>query len=613
MVLHCKKERGSVVRKIIVLLLTLFMLSSAVLPVGAVTPTPQVLSLATAREAIAAAVGKDTPGAAVVLLERGELLMCEGFGYADLFAKTLVMPDTVFELGDLSSLFVTLTALSLADEGTLSLDTDIAKYLPADFMRELDLSYPVTVRQLLDGSAGFGGRTFDIWYDSDAYAFASLEEALLADVPEQIAMPGRVYVCSPFGVTLAAFVLEAVTGKDYITLATERVLAPLGMTATHLNTDEKTEASFAVGYERVEGGFQGDGRGRSFAGLYPALGAVSSAADLSGLLSWLLDGTSEKILRATTKRALLEMLTDGVFARNAFGFTAGSGFGGVGKSTCFGAALCIDAASGGACLVLANTRDASLLALPQALFGGRSLLGTLPEGELPALSSFAGKYGSAAHRSDTLVGKLANINAYFVAQENEDGTITFLDMRLTQIAPGVFANADGDIRRPVVQFLMSNGGEVEMVVTHDGRELLPLSVWQAGPLALLLFGLLVLLSAWFVLMGVWRIAAFIVARRRSEYPPMFITVLPDISTAFVSALVLITVLVAYTAGAAALSSFYFTMSVLVLLFGIPALAMMLLLFLGTIPDRTQHHRVAITAVMFLTLAFLTSFFGVSII
>ena len=599
-------------KRIGALLLALLLLVGIALPIAA-EGTPADPSVAAARGAIAASVGTDTAGASVVLFDSGELLMCEGFGYADLFAKTLVMPDTVFELGDLSSLFVTLTALSLADEGTLSLDTDIAKYLPADFMRELDLSYPVTVRQLLDGSAGFGGRTFDIWYDSDAYAFASLEEALLADVPEQIVMPGRVHTYSPFGVTLTALVLEAVTGKDYAALAHERVLTPLGMTATYLNTNEDTNAPFAVGYETVEGGFGSDGRGRSFAGLYPALGAVSSATDLSKLLSWLLDGASNDVLRTTTKKMLFQTLTDGVFARNAFGFTAGSGFGGVGASPRFGAALCLDATRGGACLVLANAPNAALLALPQTLFGEKTVSGTLPEGELPALSTFAGRYGSAQNESSTLVGKLANIKSYFVAEENEDGTLTFLDMRLCQIAPGVFANADGDTAVPVVQFLMSNSGEVEIVLTHDGRELLPLSPWHAGSLALLLFGLLVLLAAWFVLMGVYRICAFVLARRRSEYPPMFITVLPDISTALVSVLVLITVLVAYTAGTAVLSSFYFTMGVLVLLFGIPALAMMLLLFLGTIPDRTQHHRVAITAVMLLALVFLVSFFGVSII
>lgn len=614
MVLHCKKERGSVVRKIIVLLLTLFMLSSAVLPVGAVTPTPQVLSLATAREAIAAAVGKDTPGAAVVLLERGELLMCEGFGYADLATESLVVPNTVFELGEISSLFVTLTALSLSSEGVLALDTDIAKYLPSDFMKKLSLTYPVTMRQLLAGGGGFGGRSFDVWFDSVAYTFTSLEEALLADVPTQIAIPGSAYSYSPFGITLAAFVLEAVTGKNYQDLATERVLAPLGMSATHLVTDERTEAPFAVGYTLAQGGgFATNGRGRSFAGLYPALGAVSSATDLSKLLLWLVDASDTRVLDVNVKNALFTLVREDVFPRNAFGFTEGGGFGIQATTAGFSASLSVDVVSRSAALVIANANDTALTALPNILFGVEAPRGTLPEGELPALSVFCGNYSLPNGEGRTLVGKLQNLFRYVTVSENEDGTLLFLDTRLRQIAPGVFANADSDTDLPVLQFLLDSEGNVKAIVTAQGELLSPLDSYRAGKLALLLFFLLLLLAAWFVLMGFYRVLAFAAARRRSEYPPSFVTILPDISTALVSLLVLISVLVAYSGGTAVLSSFYFTMGVLILLVGILALGTLLLAFLGTIPNRAYHHRVAITAVMFLAMALLVSFFSVSII
>ena len=189
-------------KKRIVLTLVLVLVLACVLPVVAAAVAPANAAVATAQTAAASAVGTDTPGAAIVLYESGVLQMADGFGYADLDTRVLITPDTVFEIGDFSALFVAAAALKLADGGRLSLDADIATYLPERFIGKLDLTYPVTARQLLQGRAGFGGRLFDISFEKPEHGFESLEEALLADVPTQIIAPDTVSHYTPFGIAL---------------------------------------------------------------------------------------------------------------------------------------------------------------------------------------------------------------------------------------------------------------------------------------------------------------------------------------------------------------------------------------------------------------------------
>ena len=110
---------------------------------------PQHTGIARVTSAVQACVGTDTPGAAVVLFENGTRILYEGYGYADVSARTLVTAQSSFELGEISSLFVALAVQKLADAGALELDRDVAYYLPADFMEKLGLAHRLTLNDLL--------------------------------------------------------------------------------------------------------------------------------------------------------------------------------------------------------------------------------------------------------------------------------------------------------------------------------------------------------------------------------------------------------------------------------------------------------------------------------
>lgn len=601
------------IKRTVACLLAVTLLAVVVLPVAAAPATPLDASVARIEEAVAAGVGVDTAGAAVVLLKNKTTVMADGFGYADLETRVLVTPDTVFEIGDLSALFVAASALLLWDAGKLDLGADIATYLPEKLVKDLALSYPVTTRQLLTGYAGFGGRVLDVSFDKDSYRFESLEEALLADVPQQVTVPGTVFAYSRFGIALAALVIEHASGMAYESYVKEHLLAPLGMTDTVLElTADTVLEKPAVGYRMTDNGvFVTDtGRYRTYAGLYPATGAASTAADLARFFGWLLcEGEAplpqvgaHLLEAAAWTYAPTAMVLRGCGA--VYSLDTDTRF--------FGASLAFDRQKGELMLVLTNTAQNTLLSLPQTTFTGAALPLPLPEGEPLNVKDLTGTYLSTRGEARTLVGRLQANATRATVSANDDGTIEFLGMRLTQIARGAFADASGDISRPVVQFLLNAEGEVTAIVTAEGESYTPLPFYYSRVPAALLLGALAVLAAYFVLSGIFCLARYL-SDWYSGKDVRLLHILPDLLACLLGVLVAIQLLVVYNVGTAAISSAYLAMQILVLLAAIGAVVSYLAAFVFTVLDRKLHKRVAYTAILLLVFLFLICLFGLTVI
>ena len=97
----------------------------------------------------------DGPGAAVIVTENGRTVYVRGRGLADVAAGRPIAPDTVFRLGSITKQFTAAVILQLANEGRLSLDDPLSRFLP---------DYPApgagaTVRQLLNHTVGIQSYT----------------------------------------------------------------------------------------------------------------------------------------------------------------------------------------------------------------------------------------------------------------------------------------------------------------------------------------------------------------------------------------------------------------------------------------------------------------------
>ena len=224
----------------LVILLTIISLFIPMLSTYAATEkyTPSGISFSELESQIDAVVAKHlgiaTPGAAVVVVHDGEIIFSKGYGYADIENNIMVDPaTTIFDFASVGKLFVWVSAKQLVDKGLLDLDTDIATYLPADFNRHLNLKYPVTMRDLMNHSAGFEQTAFDITADVLATDnLISLQEALENSTPKQFFPPGKASNYSNYGVALAAYVVSCITGLDYADYERENIFLRSGMMNT---------------------------------------------------------------------------------------------------------------------------------------------------------------------------------------------------------------------------------------------------------------------------------------------------------------------------------------------------------------------------------------------
>ncbi|MBL0156619.1 MAG: beta-lactamase family protein [Bryobacterales bacterium] len=183
-----------------------------------------------------------TPGCAVGVAERGTVVLTAGYGMADLERNVAITPETVFESGSVAKQFTAAALMLLAQEGKISLDDPMRKYLP-----ELaDYGAPLTIRQVISHISGmrewrpiaaFGGAeegTF-VYTNRDLLQMAAQQRALNFD-------PGTHYSYTNTGFNIATILIERAlgNGKTFSAYTQEKIFGPLGMTESRWRENFRT-------------------------------------------------------------------------------------------------------------------------------------------------------------------------------------------------------------------------------------------------------------------------------------------------------------------------------------------------------------------------------------
>jgi len=200
------------------------------------------------------ATGK-IPGAILLLQQHGKPVYYENFGVRDVATRTPMSADTIFRLYSMSKPITSVMAMMLVEEGKLSLEDPVAKYIPAFADMKVGVERrgeggkvaltlesqqrPVTIKDLLRHTAGLpygatGGSAV-----RELYAAANLFNSDLsnADFAAKIAalplaeQAGTVWAYG-FATDVLGRVVEVVSGKTLLQFEKERLLDPLGMTET---------------------------------------------------------------------------------------------------------------------------------------------------------------------------------------------------------------------------------------------------------------------------------------------------------------------------------------------------------------------------------------------
>lgn len=189
--------------------------------------------------------GDDVPGAAVMVIRKGEIQRAEGYGMANLEENVPVSPATNFRLASVTKQFTAMAVAMLVDEGAVGLDEPVRNILQGLPVVAAD----VTVRHLIQHQSGlldyeslipeeFEGQV----RDADVLTFIAGTDSLYF-------APGTAYRYSNTGYALLSLIIEERSGLSFPDFLRTRIFEPLGMSGSVAFIDGVNEvANRAFGY-----------------------------------------------------------------------------------------------------------------------------------------------------------------------------------------------------------------------------------------------------------------------------------------------------------------------------------------------------------------------------
>lgn len=245
------------------------------------------------------------PGAVVSVVKDGELFFSKGYGLADLETQRPVTADqTLFGIGSTSKLFTWTAVMQLVEQGKLDLSADINTYL-TDFQIPATYAQPITLAHLLTHTAGFEER-YERMFITDLKMMTPHADYIARYLPKRIYAPGEVVAYSNYGTSLAAYIVEEVSGISFEQYCEENIFTPLEMTHTTLRQPLPSELAGGqtVSYQYIDGAYKPF---TQWIQAFPAGGGWSTAEDMAKfMIAHLQDGHYKdiRILQADTAQEM---------------------------------------------------------------------------------------------------------------------------------------------------------------------------------------------------------------------------------------------------------------------------------------------------------------------
>lgn len=224
----------------------------------------------------------DGPGCAVSVVERGKVVFSKGYGSANLEYGIPITPATVFDIASVSKQFAGLAISMLVEEGKISLDDDIRKYLP----EVPQFKKTITIRHLVHHTSGLRDwpQTLSIagWRWDEVISF----EDIMRMVKNQRDLdfePGERYSYSNTGYNLLAAIVEKVSGQPFSKWTEARIFKPLNMKVSWFQDDyTRPVKNLAYSYTKK------DDRFVKIPGSLTAYGSSSLFTSVEDLSKWVI-------------------------------------------------------------------------------------------------------------------------------------------------------------------------------------------------------------------------------------------------------------------------------------------------------------------------------------
>lgn len=259
------------------------------------------------------------PGGLIAVASKGEIVELRTYGEANVELSVPVNAETRFEIGSISKQFVAVAALQLVEEGKLSLDDKIHKYipsLPGDWAG-------VTVHQLLTHTSGIPD--YEEIYTYDVYRLRLTPEEVIkiAQARPVDFAPGQGYYYSNTAYFIISMIVERIDQLPLGAILKKRIFDLVGMNSTRMADPEAIIMNRAEGYWVDK---RGDLINRNATETSSTLGAGGLLSTAEDLAKWdaALYGTD--VLSAKSKETMWTsvILPDGTDTEYALGWMVGA-------------------------------------------------------------------------------------------------------------------------------------------------------------------------------------------------------------------------------------------------------------------------------------------------
>jgi CubicO group peptidase (beta-lactamase class C family) len=188
------------------------------------------------------------PGCSLAVIQDGCIIFKNAYGLANLEHRIPNRPESVFYIASTSKQFAAASIALLQEEGLLSVDDDVRKYIPeipdyGETIRIINLiNHSSGLRDFLELHFLSGKLSDELITDEDALEIISRQKELNFK-------PGDRYLYSNSGYFLLSVIIKRISGKTLRQFAQEKIFMPLGMDHTHYH-DDHTEPVFnrSTGY-----------------------------------------------------------------------------------------------------------------------------------------------------------------------------------------------------------------------------------------------------------------------------------------------------------------------------------------------------------------------------
>ncbi|MDB5444118.1 MAG: serine hydrolase [Phenylobacterium sp.] len=258
--------------------LTAFALLALSPPATAQSFTPA--EVAKIDEGVQAALSqRSVPSASIAVVRGGQIVFTKAYGRRSLSPSRAANIEARYNIASVTKQITATAVLMLADEGKLSLDDTIDRWMP-----ELTDASRITVRQVLSHTAGYKG-----FFTAEILPL----EGRRATSPQAIAdgwgrrpldfTPGSDWRYSNTDYTIAGLIVERVSGQPLATYLRKKIFEPLGMTSAAEFPGQPMPATDAQGYSRY---VRGPARAAPIVGAGWAFGAGGWSMTASDLARW---------------------------------------------------------------------------------------------------------------------------------------------------------------------------------------------------------------------------------------------------------------------------------------------------------------------------------------